>query len=440
MRCTKSTRSLVFCVVVFFGLAICIVTITLLGHSNSRITIPSYAKVGKLLDGALPFAVTVSGNQKNINNSTIFVPNFMDLPAAAITTKKRNFASQRQKSINKYVPDVMNETVKLNNSFNVAVGKYEQMAVMNLETAKTNTSEAKWVLDIYKRIKRNWTFNAKVAEKIRFQLEKYCKTSEQFVLTQKIVNLNINGTLTYEGQKKWETNVTLEEFDRLPKEMPFKKHMFRKCSVVGNSGFILGSKCGKYIDEADFVIRLNMARVCNYTDDVGAKTHLVTCTKSMFISNYTKFDERGKQKYKNELIGEFQNATVFTTAFYFRTHRDFALRAQDIHKSVNSDVLFAYNPYIYYVKDFFRRKYHVKEDYVSSGLLLFSAAMSFCEEVHLFGFWPFLEDPDGKPLYYHYFDKYAVMNQVHNMTAEFETLVNFHNKGAMRLHVGKCES
>ncbi|XP_070534392.1 alpha-2,8-sialyltransferase 8E-like [Ptychodera flava] len=440
MRCTKSTRSLAFFVLVFFGLTNCIVLITLLDHSNTRITIANYAKAGKLFGGALPIPVTVSGNPKNIDNNTIIIPKFMNLPAGIVVTKKRNFVTERQRWINHDVHGVMNSNVKLNNNFGVPVDKYEQVTVMNLETAKNNTSQAKWLLDIYNSIKRNWTFNAKVAEKIRFELDKYCKPSQQFVLTQKIVNLNINGTLTYEGKKKWRTNVTLEEFSRLPKEMPFKKQMFRKCGVVGNSGILLGSKCGKFIDEADFVIRLNMARVCNYTDDVGAKTHLVTCNASQFISNYTRFDDKGKQKYKNELISQFQNATVYTTGFLFRTHRGLTFRAQDIHKSVNSDVLFAYNPYISSVKGFFRRQYHIKEDFVSSGLLLLSAAMSFCEEVHLFGFWPFSEDPDGKPLHYHYYEKYAYMKQVHNMTAEFETLVNLHNKGAIRLHVGKCEN
>ncbi|XP_070535227.1 CMP-N-acetylneuraminate-poly-alpha-2,8-sialyltransferase-like [Ptychodera flava] len=296
------------------------------------------------------------------------------------------------------------------------------------------------VVDMFRSINTNWSFNVEQANRLRSDLEKYCKTSEQFVITQKIVNLNINGTLKHDGPKKWLINVTLDEYNRLPKENPYNKGAFKKCSVVGNSGILLGSKCGKVIDATNFIIRLNMGRLFNYTEDVGSKTDLITCNPSMFASNYSRFNKNGARKYKDDLIMQFENATAYTTGFMYRSLRKTTFRAQDIHKSVNSDVIFAYSRHISSVKGFYRKKYGIKEKFVSSGLLMFSTALSFCDEVHLFGFWPFAEDPDGKPLQYHYYEKYAYMKQVHNMAAEFETLVNLHNKGAIRLHVGKCDS
>ncbi|XP_070538174.1 CMP-N-acetylneuraminate-poly-alpha-2,8-sialyltransferase-like [Ptychodera flava] len=216
--------------------------------------------------------------------------------------------------------------------------------------------------------------------------------------------------------------------------------MFKKCSVVGNSGILLNSKCGKFIDAADFIVRINMARVYNYSEDVGSKTDLVTCNPSMFTLNYSKFNEPGSEKYKNDIIVQFENATVYTTGYSFRRLRKSTFRAQNIHKSVNSDVIFAHSHHISSVKGFYRNKYSVKESSVSTGLLMFTTALSFCEEVHLYGFWPFSEDQEGKPLYYHYYEKYSYMKQVHNMTAEFQLLMNLHNKGAIRLHVGKCDN
>ncbi|KAL0163433.1 hypothetical protein M9458_042829, partial [Cirrhinus mrigala] len=43
---------------------------------------------------------------------------------------------------------------------------------------------------------------------------------------------------------------------------------------------------------------------------------------------------------------------------------------------------------------------------LSTGILMFTLASSLCEQVHLYGFWPFGWDPNtGKELPYHYYDK-----------------------------------
>ncbi|XP_070534376.1 CMP-N-acetylneuraminate-poly-alpha-2,8-sialyltransferase-like [Ptychodera flava] len=312
----------------------------------------------------------------------------------------------------------------------------EEKRVNGTSESKTSVS----LLDMFKGIHTNWSFNVEEANRLRSDLEQYCKTSEQFVITQKIVNLLMNGTVKYDGQKMWRINVTLDVYNRLPKKIPYEKGAFKKCSVVGNSGILLGSECGQVIDAANFVIRLNMARLYNYTEDVGSKTDLITCNPSMFASNYSGFNRRGAEKYKNDLIMQFGNATVYTEAFVYPSLRNTTFRAQDIHKSVNSDVIFAYRRHIYSIRRFYGNKYGIKEKVASSGLILFSTALSFCDEVHLFGFWPFSEDPDGKPLHYHYYEKYSYMRQSHNMTQEFEVLANLHKKGAIRLHVGKCDS
>ncbi|GJN13768.1 hypothetical protein PR202_gb00511 [Eleusine coracana subsp. coracana] len=53
-----------------------------------------------------------------------------------------------------------------------------------------------------------------------------------------------------------------------------RRGRFPTCAVVGNSGTLLGSGRGPLIDEHDFVVRLNNARVAGFAADVGAKTSL----------------------------------------------------------------------------------------------------------------------------------------------------------------------
>lgn len=50
-------------------------------------------------------------------------------------------------------------------------------------------------------------------------------------------------------------NVSHTLHSLLPEVSPLKNKMFKTCAVVGNSGILLKSGCGKEIDNHDFVIR-----------------------------------------------------------------------------------------------------------------------------------------------------------------------------------------
>lgn len=83
---------------------------------------------------------------------------------------------------------------------------------------------------------------------------------------------------------------------------------------------------------------------------------------------------------------------------------------------------------------------HIKRP--TTGLLMYTMATRFCEEIHLYGFWPFSLDPQGKPVKYHYYDtlkyEYTSSSSPHTMPLEFRTLSTLHRQGALRLHTGVC--
>ncbi|XP_070535182.1 CMP-N-acetylneuraminate-poly-alpha-2,8-sialyltransferase-like [Ptychodera flava] len=290
---------------------------------------------------------------------------------------------------------------------------------------------------IFKSIRRDWKFNAKEARKLRDRLEKDCNTSEEFTVTQE--NVELNGTIPFDAETRESLNVSRDVYSRFPKEMPYKEKLFKNCSLVGNSGILLHSNCGKSIDSSDFVIRFNLARVRNYSKDTGSKTNLVTCNPSILTANYSSVNNTtGAAKLVSYMKREYGNATVYSAAFSYRRYAEPVFNAQDILEDANIKLYYVHSNYIASVKRFFKRERKIKEQRTSSGLLLLAGALSFCQEIHLYGYWPFPNDPHGKRLNYHYFDKYSWMTKKHDMPLEFKLLVDFHNRGILRLHVGKC--
>lgn len=50
-------------------------------------------------------------------------------------------------------------------------------------------------------------------------------------------------------------NISKNLYELLPRTSPLKNKNFKTCAIVGNSGILLNSGCGKEIDSHDFVIR-----------------------------------------------------------------------------------------------------------------------------------------------------------------------------------------
>ncbi len=78
----------------------------------------------------------------------------------------------------------------------------------------------------------------------------------------------------------------------------------------------------------------------------------------------------------------------------------------------------------------------------STGLLMYTMATRFCDEIYLYGFWPFPKDGNGNPVKYHYYDelRYRYFSKAgpHRMPLEFKTLKRLHSKGALKLTTSKC--
>ncbi|XP_070534825.1 alpha-N-acetylneuraminide alpha-2,8-sialyltransferase-like [Ptychodera flava] len=297
------------------------------------------------------------------------------------------------------------------------------------------------IMEVIKSIRTNWTFNATAAGEFRSQIEKSCNTTASFLTTKKSVELN--KVMRYSAEKGT-INVTLDVYKRFPRESPLNNAFHKRCSVVGSSGILLGSQCGKEIDSADFVVRFNQAIVRNYSKDAGIKTHLATCNPSIVRDRYSSLTEReSAEKFKAFMTSEYGNSIVYFPAFTHKFCTKLSFRGQDALKLTNMTVVFGHPSHISSSHGFWKRR-GVNARHLSSGILLLSGFVNFCEELHLYGFWPFYEDLEGNSIQYHYFDdalmqSAAKMKQkYHNMPSEFQLLIDLHNQGILQLHLGSC--
>lgn len=144
-----------------------------------------------------------------------------------------------------------------------------------------------------------------------------------------------------------------------------------------------------------------------------------------------------------------QEGIVWTSAFGCKCRTDDALRyikiIQESNHS-NPNIQFAYGDTRHYkaMQDFWRSRH--LENMLSSGFYFISSALMLCDELHVYGFWPFkyvTTTNDGtvisapKSFPYHYYDTVG-WKGVHNMPREFKYLVGLHELGALQLHIGKC--
>lgn len=73
----------------------------------------------------------------------------------------------------------------------------------------------------------------------------------------------------------------------------------------------------------------------------------------------------------------------------------------------------------------------------SSGFYFISTALALCDDVQVFGFWPFNISADGRTIYNHYYNKLDFTTN-HDMSYEFKVIIAMHHYGLLRMHVGKC--
>ncbi|KPP63899.1 hypothetical protein Z043_117802, partial [Scleropages formosus] len=287
----------------------------------------------------------------------------------------------------------------------------------------------------------NWNFNKTLSDLIRRNILKFFDAERDISILKGI--LKPGDVIHYVFDRQSTLNVPNELYELLPRVSPLKNQFYKRCAIVGNSGILLNSSCGQEIDSNDFVIRCNLAPVEEYEQDVGHRTSLVTMNPSVV---QRAFQDLASEQWKGRFLRRLQGlngSVLWIPAFMAKGGEErvaWAVRLILQH-AINVHTAFPSLRLLHAVRGYWLTN-NVQIKRPTTGLLMYTMATRFCEQIHLYGFWPFLLGPHGNPVKYHYYDAltYEYTSQVgpHTMPLEFETLRALHRQGALRLHTGAC--
>ncbi|GCB74478.1 hypothetical protein scyTo_0003568 [Scyliorhinus torazame] len=142
--------------------------------------------------------------------------------------------------------------------------EHQQTQMGNGEASPTrlmvNTSRKvnrKSVLPRFEHTVKGWKNNASLVIKIRKDILRFLDAERDISVVKS--SLKPGDVIHYVLDRRRTLNISRNLHSLLPDVSPMKNKRFSTCAVVGNSGILLGSGCGKEIDSHEFVIRLDKA-------------------------------------------------------------------------------------------------------------------------------------------------------------------------------------
>ncbi|XP_016354899.1 alpha-2,8-sialyltransferase 8F-like [Sinocyclocheilus anshuiensis] len=183
------------------------------------------------------------------------------------------------------------------------------------------------------------------------------------------------------------------------------------------------------------VNRFNLASIND--SDVGLKTDLITINPSQI---------RFKNLEQNpdplvERVSVYGNASLAIPAFAYTFCTGQSIKTLKVLHPIRPQQPVAFFSPIYLrTLDRFWKGRGLKSIRLSTGFMLINTALELCEDVHVYGFWPFDTDLQDIPVPYHYYDQMKPHRYMHKMPEEFVRLLQLHSQGALTLHLQPCSS
>ncbi|XP_010226039.1 PREDICTED: alpha-2,8-sialyltransferase 8F [Tinamus guttatus] len=310
--------------------------------------------------------------------------------------------------------------------------------ILSSLTKKKRYSEDDFLHLVTKLQNCTWVKRPEECTKFRSELASCCDAVHNFVASQN--NTPLGSNMSYEVESKKTILITENIFRMLPVSSPFSAYPFKNCAVVGNGGILKNSSCGAEIDRADFVFRCNLPPTTgSMSKDVGNKTNLVTVNPSIIAQKYNKLNKKKTEFLQN--IAVYGDAFLLLPAFSYRSNTATSFKVYQTLKEFKAmqRAIFFHPTYLKSLAQFWRTK-GVKAYRLSSGFMITSAAIELCENVKIYGFWPFSKSTEKMPISHHYYDNQLPKPGFHAMPKEYNQILQLHGKGILKLQFGKCES
>ncbi|XP_072014270.1 alpha-N-acetylneuraminide alpha-2,8-sialyltransferase-like [Amphiura filiformis] len=265
-------------------------------------------------------------------------------------------------------------------------------------------------------------------------------TWENIMMTEKNTRLGNEDMINKDTVNLQENELTQNVFNYLPKKSLLPPAPYNVCSVVGNGGILNGSKCGKQIDNADMVLRFNLAPTSGeFEKDVGRKTNLTTTSFTALLVEYGNIKVLSFEKFFHRL--ENENGLVWYPSFFKGKMSKAALRAflrMKERDNYHRIVLSGFNHFKavehFWLPLGFQRK-------LTTGLYFLTSAIVLCNEINAYGFWPFGRSPDGgRELRMNYYDNSSLYqdSKDYDLLKEIQAIAALHKQGVIKVHIDDC--
>uniref|UniRef100_A0A8D0HN72 Alpha-N-acetylneuraminide alpha-2,8-sialyltransferase n=1 Tax=Sphenodon punctatus TaxID=8508 RepID=A0A8D0HN72_SPHPU len=280
-----------------------------------------------------------------------------------------------------------------------------------------------------------WRRNQTAVTVFRKLLEDCCNPGQLFAMTRQ--NSPLRKNLWYDGEFLYSFSIDNATFSLFPQVSKHLVPLSLSSSLVDYIAHRSG--CGKKIDHAEFVMRCNLPPLsAEYSKDVGSKTQLVTANPSIIEKRFQNL--LWSRKAFVDSVKVYNHSYIYMPAFSMKTGTEPSLRVYYTLADVGASqtVLFANPNFLRDIGKFWKGKgIHAKR--LSTGLFLVSAALGLCEEVTIYGFWPFSVDLHGRFISHHYYDNVLPDSGFHAMPEEFLQLWFLHKSGVLRMQLEQCE-
>ncbi|XP_077988509.1 alpha-N-acetylneuraminide alpha-2,8-sialyltransferase-like [Glandiceps talaboti] len=217
----------------------------------------------------------------------------------------------------------------------------------------------------------------------------------------------------------------------------FARKKFNSCSIVGSSGILEGSGCGQQIDMADAVFRFNVPPKEPYTKDAGNKTTINTLNQSIYVSRYSSLKTpANKTKFVKDMKAAIQDGFIWMPDFSLPWITSASKRAYSLLRKNGFKMVFMHPNHVRAINNVW--KPWGVTGRLSTGFYFISVVIELCDNIQVYGFWPFKNGPDNTTVHYHYYDNVVISN-THNFSLEFLMIFELHQLGVLKLTVDPCK-
>ncbi|XP_037608503.1 sia-alpha-2,3-Gal-beta-1,4-GlcNAc-R:alpha 2,8-sialyltransferase isoform X1 [Sebastes umbrosus] len=290
-----------------------------------------------------------------------------------------------------------------------------------------------------------WTYNSSAFIRLKNEISQYIDIPHNFSLIRDSVR---TGQLMHYDYSSHKYVFSIGENFRslLPNVSPILNKHYNVCAVIGNSGILTGSRCGPQIEKFDFVFRCNFAPTEIFKKDVGRRTNMTTFNPSILEKYYNNLLTVQDRNNFFLSLKKLDGAILWIPAFFFHTSATVTRTLVDFfveHRGQLKVQLAWPGNIMQYINSYWKTK-QLSPKRLSTGILMYTLASSMCDQIHLYGFWPFGWDPNtGKELPYHYYDKKGTKfttkwQESHQLPAEFKLLYKMHTEGLLKLSLSHC--